>query len=84
MNKEQALAARVATLENAIVYLTTALAVYEETPKETSLSFYREIFRLAMTRYNMAQEGPEKEVAALSLDATHRLYNRLRDFIFEK
>ncbi len=84
MNKEKALAARVAALENAVVYLTAALAVYEETPKETSLSFYRETFGLAMKRYSMAQEGPEKEVASLGLDASHGLYHRVRVFLFGK
>ncbi|MFC7292997.1 hypothetical protein [Hirschia litorea] len=83
MNNEKALAARIAALENAVVYLVATIAIYEETPRETSLSFYREVFGLSMKRYSMAQEGPEKEIAALGLDASHTLYQRLRAFLFE-
>ncbi len=84
MLDEKALAGRISALENAIVYLVAVNAINDETPRETVMSFYREIFELSVKRYNDAQPGPEKDVASKGLDATHQLFHRANDLLFIK
>ncbi len=81
MNDKDALAARVAVLENYVVVLAAMVAVREGRPVEEATHIYNAAHDLAVKRYRAAQPGPERENAERALSATHSWYERLRVFL---
>lgn len=81
MNNKDALAARVAVLENYVVVLAAMIAIREGKPVEEATHIYHAAHDLAVKRYKDAQPGPEQAHAARALSATHTWYERLRIFI---
>jgi hypothetical protein len=84
MNNGDALAARVAVLENYIVVLSAMLAIREGKPVEEATLIYHAVHDLAVTRYSCAQPGPEKDVAEKALNATHMNFERIREFLISE
>ena len=81
MNTQEALAGRIAAIENAVLCLAAAHANQAGSPSRAAILFYHEMFALATQRYAAAQPGPEKETQSRALDATHLLFERLQDLI---
>ena len=81
MNNKDALAARVAVLENSVVVLAAYVAIREGKPIEEALHIYSAAHDIAVKRYTQAQPGPEREIAERSLKGTHRWFERLRAFM---
>ena len=81
MNTKETLGGRITALENAVLCIVMDNAVKTVSPDQAALNFYHEMFKLATQRYIAAQPGPEKETMSRSLDATHRLFERLRDLL---
>lgn len=81
MNSKDALAARVAVLENYIVVLAGMLSVREGRPVEEATHIYHAAHDIAVKRYQSAQPGPERENAELALKATHMNFERIQSFL---
>ncbi len=81
MNDKDALAARVAVLENYVVVLAAMVAVREGRPVEEATHIYNAAHDIAVKRYRAAQPGPERDNAERALSVTHSWYERLRVFL---
>ncbi len=81
MNSKDALAARIAVLENYVVVLAGILSVREGRPVEEATHIYHAAHDIAVKRYQSAQPGPERDVAELALKATHVNFERIQSFL---
>ena len=79
MQSKEALAARIAVLENIATVLARKSFTKDSDPVVASVQFYHAIHEMAVDRYKRAQPGPELIVAESALNATHRFYERLID-----
>lgn len=83
MNDKDALAARVAVLENYVVVLAAMVAIREGRPIEEATHIYNAAHDIAVKRYKAAQPGPEQEHAERALGVTHSWFERLRVILTE-
>ena len=81
MNTDNALAARVAALENIVMILMCAHAIENGHPYKEAARLYDAAYREAEKRLENCQAGPERCTAAASLRAMKRFWEQTNGFL---